>query len=78
MIMDSRTLRDKLIKPKLVESFGNVLASSIMISGTSAGMTAANDDAKKIAIIDAICSNPKVKSMWGSKVNRFKREWMAA
>ena len=76
--MDLETLRDTIIKPKLVESFGKIMASSIIIESTSAGMKAGNDDEKKQAIIDSICNNDKVKSMWGSKVNKFKREWLAA
>jgi hypothetical protein len=76
--MDAATLRETVIRPKLIESFGKMLASTILIAGTSAGMSASDDGAKKQAIVDAICGNDKVISMWGSKVNKLKREWMAA
>jgi hypothetical protein len=69
-------IRDTVIKPKLVESFGGMMGSVFILEGSSAAMSAKTDKEKLCAMVGKICSNPKVKAMWGDALTaKRKAEW---
>jgi hypothetical protein len=76
--MDAQTARETVIKSKLVEVFGNSLASSLVTKAALAGMAGATEPEKLKLIADCICADPKVLGMWGAaQAERQKREWLA-
>jgi hypothetical protein len=75
--MDAKTVRDTAIKPKLIEIFGNVLASSLLVKAISAGGQGNTEQERLQLMVDAICSDPKVIGMWGvARATKQKQEWM--
>ena len=69
-------IKETVIKPKLVESFGNMLGGAIMTNCSIAAAKFKTDKEKLTAIIDALCQNDKVKAMWGSTLTtKRKLEW---
>jgi hypothetical protein len=69
-------IKDTVIKPKLIESFGNMLGGAIMANCSIAAMKGKTDKEKLVAIIDAVCQNDKVKAMWGGALTaKRKSEW---
>ena len=74
--MTLEQVRDTVIKPKLIESFGNMLGTAIMGNCTMAATKFKTDKEKLAAIVDAVCKNDKVKAMWGDAVTaKRKTEW---
>ncbi len=75
--MDAKTARETVIKPKLVEVFGNAIASSLLTPAIVAGMQGTTEQDKLRLMVEAICSNPKVVGMWGAaQTDRQKRQWL--
>lgn len=74
--MNLDQIRDTVIKPKLAESFGALMASALVATGTGA-MAGCKDDKEKLtAMAKAICSHDKVKAMWGDAMAAKRlREW---
>ena len=76
--MDAQTARETVIKPKLVEVFGNAIASSLVTKATMAGMAGTSEQEKLKLIADYICTDPRVLGMWGNaQAERQNREWLA-
>ncbi len=76
--MDAKTVRDKIIRPKLEEVFGNVLTNLILTRSITAAMKGGTEPEKFKLMVESICSDPKVVSMWGAaQIQTYKHEWMA-
>jgi len=75
--MDVKTIRETVIKPKLIEIFGNIIANSLLSKATLASMKGITEKDKLQLIVECICSDPKVKGMWGTAQSmRQKTEWL--
>ena len=74
--MNLNQIQDTVIKPKLVEGFGGLMASLLMTAGMGA-MAGCKDDKERLAAMaKAICSNEKVKAMWGDAMAAKRlKEW---
>ena len=69
-------IKDTVIKPKLIESFGNMLGGAIMANCSMATIKCKTDKEKLNAMVDAVCQNDKVKAMWGGALTaKRKVEW---
>lgn len=74
--MTLEQIKDTVIKPKLIESFGNTLGNVLLINSNSAAASCKTDKERLTAIVAAICSNDKVKAMWGASLAaKRKTEW---
>lgn len=77
--MDARTVRDTVIKPKLIDVFGVVMGNSLVTKSISAGRTGDSEQEKLKLMVNAICSDPKVAGMWGvAQVQKQKQAWIGA
>ncbi len=77
--MDAKTVRDTIVKPKLVEVFGNAIANLLVTKSMSAGMKGTNEQEKLQLMLDSICSDNKVIGMWGeAQTAKHKQSWMSA
>jgi hypothetical protein len=75
--MDADGLKDKIIRPKLAEVFGELLAGSIVTRATLAALQGQNEEERKRLIINAVCSHERVLAMWGeARTARQKQEWV--
>jgi len=75
--MNAKTVRDTIIKPKLVEIFGVLIANSLLSKATLAGIRGETEKDKLQLMVDCICTDPKVKGMWGNaQTLRQKEEWL--
>lgn len=75
--MDPRTLREEVIRPKLVELFGSTVANTILTDSILAGMAGSTDQDKLKLIVESVCSDHKVATMLGaSQLQKQKQEWM--
>ncbi len=69
-------IKETVIKPKLIESFGNMLGGAIMANCSISAAKFTNEKEKLHAIVDALCQNDKVKAMWGAALtSKRKLEW---
>ncbi len=76
--MDAKTVRETIIKPKLVDVFGTAIANTLVTKSIAAGMTGGTEQEKLKLMIEAICSDPKVVGMWGAaQTEKQKRAWIA-
>lgn len=76
--MDAQTVREKTIKPKLVETFGNAIASALITAATVAGAGGTSEQEKLQLTVTSICADPRVLGMWGNaQTERQKKEWVA-
>lgn len=74
--MDARTARETVIRPKLVEVFGNTMALSLLTAAIGAGMQGTNEHDRLKLMVDCICNDKRVVGMWGAaQTERFRREW---
>jgi hypothetical protein len=74
--MTLEQIRDTVIKPKLIESFGNMLGAAFISSSVTAAMQYKTDKERLVAMVDSICQNAKVKAMWGDSLTaKRKSEW---
>ncbi len=75
--MDSKYIKEKVLKPKLAESFGNMLASTLLLKASSECMMIHDDKAKAKKMIEIICSDPKITNLWGASLAmKQKTEWL--
>jgi hypothetical protein len=75
--MDADTLKDKIIKPKLAEVFGDLLAGSIVIKATLAALQGGCEEERKRLMIEAVCAHERVIAMWGeARAKKQKDEWL--
>ena len=76
--MDAQTARETVIKSKLIEVFGNSIASSLITKAAMAGMAGTSEQEKLKLIADCICADSRVLGMWGNaQADRQKKEWLA-
>jgi hypothetical protein len=77
MEMDAKTIKETVIKPKLIEIFGNTIGNSLVTKATLAGMRGNSEQEKLGLMVEVICSNPIVIGMWGvAQTEKLKREWL--
>ncbi len=71
-------MKEKVLRPKLAEVLGNLLASSIISKYSGEAIMKGNTDQEKCGIlIDALCKDPKVTNIWGTaQATRQKQEWL--
>ena len=75
--MDADALKDQIIRPKLAEVFGDLLAGSIVTRATLAALQGQNEDERKRLIIEAVCAHERVLAMWGeARAVKQKDEWL--
>lgn len=75
--MEAIELSEKIIKPKLQEIFGVIAGNSILQKARTASLNASSQSDKAKVIIDTVCNDPKVISIWGaSGVRKQKDEWL--
>ena len=76
--MDSKVIRETVIKPKLTEIFGNIIANALVSKAAIAGMKGSSDEEKLKLIVESICSDAKVIGMWGATQSvKQKGEWLS-
>jgi hypothetical protein len=75
--MDADALKDQIIRPKLAEVFGDLLAGSIVTRATLAALQGQNEEERKRLIIEAVCAHERVLAMWGeARASKQKYEWL--
>lgn len=76
--MDFSTMKEKVIRPKLAEVLGNLLASSVISKYSGNAIMKGNTDQEKCEIlIEAICKDPKVTNIWGTaQTTKQRQEWL--
>jgi len=75
--MEAKTIKETVIKPKLIEIFGNTIGNSLVTKATLAGMRGNSEQEKLELMVEVICSNPIVIGMWGAaQTEKLKREWL--
>ena len=76
--MDMDTLQEKVITPKLIESFGGSLGKIIATNAVMSTFKVTDVQERKKVYVEAVCSHKRVVAMWGeSQAQKLKREWMA-
>lgn len=77
--MDAKTVREQIIRPKLEEVFGNTIANVLITRSIAAGIKGETEREKLRLMVDSICSDPKVVSMWGAaQIGTYKQDWMVS
>jgi hypothetical protein len=77
--MDAKTVRNTIIKPKLIDVFGTIMGNSLLTKAISAGLQGGSEEEKLKLMVDVICADPKVLGMWGeAHVQKQKQAWMSA
>jgi hypothetical protein len=75
--MDLGTIRDKVIKPKLVDIFGVVIGNGLFARAISVGIKGKTDREKLQLMVNSICSDPKVVAMCGAAhAEKTRQEWL--
>ena len=75
--MNANTIKETVIKPKLIEIFGNAIGNSLVTKATLAGMRADTEQEKLKLMVETICSNSLVVGMWGAaQTEKLKQEWL--
>ncbi|MFC1562554.1 hypothetical protein ACFL4Z_00710 [candidate division KSB1 bacterium] len=75
--MDAKEVREKIIKPKLAELFGNIIANALVSKAAVAGMKGSSNKEKLILMVESVCNDQKVIGMWGiAQTNKQKNEWL--
>jgi hypothetical protein len=74
--MDADVLKDQVIRPKLAEVFGDLLAGSIVTRATLAAISGQSEEERKRIIIESVCAHERVIAMWGeARAAKQKEEW---
>ena len=75
--MDANIVKETIIKPKVIEIFGNAIGNSLLTKATLAAMRGDTEQEKLNLMVEAICSNPLVVGMWGTaQTEKLKQEWL--
>ena len=75
--MQPSEIRDTIIKPKLEEIFGKAIGNLLLTTGVLACMGIRSEEEKYKKMIQTICSEPEVISMWGEAGARKQmNEWL--
>ena len=54
--MEAKTIKETVIKPKLIEIFGNTIGNSLVTKATLAGMRGNSEQEKLELMVEVICS----------------------
>jgi hypothetical protein len=76
--MDYRTIRDNVIKPKMIEIFGKTIGNLIFSSAILAAMDGRKTEDERFRVmVETICKEPEVISMWGEAgAKKQMQEWL--
>lgn len=75
--MNVQTIRETIIKPRLLEVFGNVIGNFLLTNAIVAGMRGTAEDEKLRLTVESICSDPRAIGMWGATgAEKQKQEWL--
>ena len=75
--MDAQTARETILKPKLVEVFGNAIAGSLIAKAATNSQSGTSEQEKLKLVVDTICADPRVLGMWGAaQTERQMKEWL--
>lgn len=75
--MKFSSIRDKVIKPKLVDILGKALAEEIFTNASLASTIGKNDRECLQYFVDKACSDTYFLGMWGTaQAQKQKREWL--
>ena len=75
--LDAKTIKEMIIKPKLIEIFGNAIGSSLLTKATLAGIKGGSEQEKLAIMVETICSNQLVVGMWGAaQTEKLRQEWL--
>jgi hypothetical protein len=74
--VDVWTIRETVIKPKLIEVFGTAIGNFLLTNGIVAGMQGSTEEEKLRLTVESICSDPRAVGMWGKVgAEKQKQEW---
>ena len=77
MTMEAKEVREKVIKPKLAEFFGNIIANALVSKAAIAGMKGGSNKEKLKLMVECICTDQKILGIWGvAQTNKQKNEWL--
>ena len=76
--MDPRTIRETVIKPKMIEIFGKGMGNLIFSTGILTAMDGRKTETERFRImVETICKEPEVISMWGEAgAKKQMEEWI--
>jgi len=76
--MDPRTIRDSVIKPKMIEIFGKAIGNLIFSTGILAAMDGRKTEEERFRVmVETICKESEVISLWGeADAQKQKEEWL--
>lgn len=72
--MDAKTAFDTKLKPKLEESFGGDLTTSVLTGHAGrlgVNLSAPTED-QYLQLVDAVATDPRVLQMWGDAKAKFQ------
>lgn len=76
--MKAAFIRDKVIKPKLVDMLGHKMAEDICNEARFASMSAKEEKEQLEIFVEKTCSDPRFIGMWGtSQASKQKSEWLS-
>lgn len=76
--MDSKTARESVIKPKLIEILGATIANALLTHALVSSMQGKTEQERIRLMVAFICSDHRVIELWGaSQTERQKKEWLA-
>jgi hypothetical protein len=76
--MDAKTVRETIIKLRLVDVLGIAIANTLVTKSIAAGMTGGTEQGKLKLMIEAICSDQKVVGTWGAaQTEKQKQAWLS-
>lgn len=75
--MKATTIRDKIVKSKLIDMLGRTMAEEIYNKALFAATSAQSDEQNLQIFVERTCSDPKFIGMWGkAQAARQKSEWL--
>jgi hypothetical protein len=75
--MDAKTVRETMIRPKLIESFGATLSNGLITGAIAAGLAGKTEKEKLELMVNRICRDPTVVRMWGEAgAERQRKAWL--
>lgn len=75
--MKFTTIRDKVIKPKLIDMLGNTMAKDMFTKARFASANERDEKGMLKVFVTMICSDPKFLGMWGTaQAEKQKMEWL--
>ena len=75
--MKFSSIRDKVIKPKLIDMLGKTMAEEIYTYARFASAKGKNDRESLHYFVDRTCSDQRFLGMWGTaQADKQKKEWL--